>query len=116
MPATIIDNPTRLEDRFVSQKVGRYAMDVEGFRRNIPLGIHIFVEIDLGRNVIDQLEASNLDDPMPVFRVQTSGFRVQDYFTHAVDSRPIAGTFDYGRFQVRRYALVGARHSLDRGR
>ncbi len=57
-------------------------MHPKGFVGNVALGIDIDVKGLASRNRIQKLDAADLDDPMPLGRIETGGFRVEDDFPH----------------------------------
>ena len=73
------------------QKFSRKSVDCEGLGRHIAVGIEIDVKSRSGRDSIQQFDTTKFDDPMPLARIQTGSFDVQDDFAH---SRPTRESLD----------------------
>ena len=86
----------RAEQRLVREELIGQTMDLERAGRHLPLGIDVSVVRRAGRDVVDQLDAADLDDTVAALRVETGGFGVEDDFAHsgpaAVDARAAANT------------------------
>src|SRR5690606_32766052 len=67
-------------DRLVGKELRRQAMDGEGAGRYVALGIDKAVEGPAGGDVIDKLDTADLDDPMPLLRLQAGRFGVEYNF------------------------------------
>jgi hypothetical protein len=50
------------------------------------------VEGFAGQYPVNHFDASNFNHPVPIVRIKSSGFRVENYFSHAV--------FDIGLFSL----------------
>ncbi len=72
------------EERLVGKKFLAQPMDVESGRRHVPFGIDIDVEALAGRDVVLELDAADLHEPMPVLRIEAGGFGIENDFTHRV--------------------------------
>ena len=57
-------------------------MHPKGFLGNVALGIDIDVKGLASRNRIEKLDETDLDDPVPLGRIETGGFCVEDDFPH----------------------------------
>ena len=77
------------------ERVGQ-AVNLERPRGHLPLGIDIGVERLARGDVVDQLEAADLDDPVAPVRVEAGRFGIEDDFAHkgpaAADARAAART------------------------
>src|SRR5882724_10172724 len=77
-------------------------------RRHFPFRIDITVEAPLGRYVIQQFEAGDFDDPVPVARVETRGLRIYDDLPHCLALRREPST----RYRVAALSACPLRTSL----
>ena len=53
-----------------------------GFRRHVAVGIDIDVIAPAARDVIDELDRTDLDDAMALGRIEAGGFGIEDDFAH----------------------------------
>ena len=93
-----------IEQRLVGQEFRTQPVDGKGLRRHVAFGVEIDVEALAGGEVVDQLDAADLDQPVTLLRLEARGFGVENDFTHdgsaLVDSRaaasacPAAAPFD----------------------
>lgn len=75
------------EQRLVGQEaVGEAVHSLRGSRHRA-LRIEIGVEALAGGNSIDEFDAADFDETVPVQRVQTSGFGIEDNFAHSALTR-----------------------------
>src|ERR1051325_7296916 len=58
-------------------------MDRFRLGRYLALGVEVPVEGRAGRNAVEQLDAADLDQAMPLCGVKAGGFGVEDDFAHA---------------------------------
>ena len=72
------------EQGLVAQEIIPQTMHGKGLFRHGALGIYIFVESAARRHVVIELDRADLDDAVAGFRFKTSGFRVEDDFTHGL--------------------------------
>ena len=67
---------------WLGEELGGDAVHRERFLRHVALGIDVAVEFAPGRDVVHQLDAGDLDDAMPVIRVEPGGFGVEHDLAH----------------------------------
>src|SRR6185437_60833 len=72
----------RGEGWMLREELGGDAVHLFGFRRDIALRIDVAMEGATGRQVIEQLDAGDLDDTMSLGRLQPGGFGVEDDLAH----------------------------------
>ena len=72
------------ELRLVRQKGIGQAVNFKGLGRHVAFGIDVDMEDLAGRDVIDQFDTADLDDPMTVPWIETGGFRIEDDFAHCL--------------------------------
>ena len=79
----------RREDGFVRQKRVGQTVDAERALRDRPSRVDVTVEGHPRLDVVDELDAADLDQPVPVLGIRTGGFGVEDDLTEhgAVHSR-----------------------------
>src|SRR5258708_7122990 len=70
------------EGRMRGEELGGEAMHLFRLRRYVALRIDIAMEDAPGRQVVEELDAGQLDDAVPLRRLQPSGFRIQDALPH----------------------------------
>lgn len=63
------------------------AVDGERLGRNAAVRVEIALETLSGGNVVDQLDAADLDDPVTAAGIETGRFRVEADLTHALSYR-----------------------------
>jgi hypothetical protein len=68
-------------------------MDRKRFFGHVALGINVTMKSSAGRDVVDKLDAGDLDDAMAFARIQTGRFGVEDDFAH-LPSPPLAEESD----------------------
>src|SRR5271166_3630546 len=66
-----------MHEEFCSQ-----AVDGERIFRHVTLRIHVPVKTPTGRDVVNQLDTGDLDDPMSLARIEARRFSVQYDFAH----------------------------------
>jgi hypothetical protein len=74
----------RGERRMRRQELGREPVHRIGVLRHIALGIDVAMEDAAGRHVIDELDAADLDDAMPVIGIESRRLGVEHDLAHAV--------------------------------
>ena len=72
----------RREERLIPEEGVVEAMHLHGIDRVRPLGIEVAVEAPPGRDVVDQLDAADLDDAVAGFRVEAGSLGIEDDFAH----------------------------------
>ncbi len=72
----------RREERLALQHLGGDAVDRDGLRRDVALGIDGVVEDAAGGHVIDELDAGDLDQPMPRIGIEAGGLGIENDFAH----------------------------------
>ncbi len=70
------------EDRFIAEELGAETVNLERSLRHVALGIDILVIGAAGRQVVEQLNGTDLDNTVALFRVETGGFGVENDLTH----------------------------------
>ena len=70
------------KSRLVLQEGGRKAMDRKGFGRHVALGIDVAVKTTSGRDVVDEFDARDFDDTMPLVRIEACRFGIEDDLAH----------------------------------
>ena len=70
------------EHGLLGQKLLGQAVDRAGVLGHVALGIEVAVKMIAGRDVVQQLDAADLDHPMTVVRVQTRGLGIEHDLTH----------------------------------
>ncbi len=70
------------ERRLTSEKFCGQAMDGECILGHLALGIDVSVKFSTGRNMMNEFDASDLDDAMSLPRIETSRFGIQNDFAH----------------------------------
>ncbi len=70
------------EDRFVGEELLRQAMDLKGLLRHVPFRVDVFLEGLAGRQVIDQFDGADFDDPVPGRRIESRRFGIQNDLSH----------------------------------
>ena len=88
----VVDEGQELVDdlgkgRKAREEVLAEAVDLEGFLGHVALGIDVALELRARFDVIDQLQAGDLDDAMSRGGIEASGLGIQNDFTHAWLSR-----------------------------
>ena len=68
--------------RLVRQKLCGDAVDRERIFGHVALGIDVAVKFAAGRDVVDQLDAGDLDDAMAFARIETGRFGIEHDFAH----------------------------------
>ncbi len=68
------------EQPVLGEEFRRQAVDLVGFRRHISFGIEIALKMLAGRQVVDQLEAADLDDPVTRTWIEAGGLGIEDDF------------------------------------
>ncbi len=76
------------EGRKFRQELGREPMHRIGLFRHGALGIDMAVEDAAGRHVIDQLDAAELDDAVPVAGIETRRLSIEHDLAHAASASP----------------------------
>src|SRR5262249_15537558 len=69
------------------------AVNPGGIDRHRPFRVDVFVELLAGREVVHQLDATDLDHAVAVPRVEASGLGIEDDFAHGADSPGILHRF-----------------------
>src|SRR3954451_21301974 len=59
-------------------------MHGESLLRHVALGVYVAVEFPPGRDVMQQFDAGDLDDPVPVAGIEASGLGVNHDFPHCL--------------------------------
>ena len=67
-----------LEERLVLQEIAGQAVHRYGVAVDVALGIEIAVKLAAGRDAVDDLDAAELDQAIPVGVVEARGLRVDD--------------------------------------
>src|SRR5262249_24787378 len=62
--------------RLARKKFGCQAVDGKSILRHVALGIGVPAKTPPGRDMLNQLDAGDLDDPMPIARIETSRFGI----------------------------------------
>src|SRR5262249_26407730 len=70
------------EERLVLEKISREAMDCDYLGRHVALRINVAMKALPGRDAIDELDAADLHDPMPLERVESRRLRIEHDFAH----------------------------------
>src|SRR5262249_15923996 len=70
------------KERLVFEKLGRQAVDRNGFGRHLPLRIEIAMKPLPGRNAIDELDAADFHHPMALKGIESRGLRIEYDFAH----------------------------------
>src|SRR5262245_59932813 len=70
------------KQRFVFQELGGETVDLECGSRHLTLGIYIAVEALAGRNLVVELYAADLHEPIALIGIETRRFRVQYDLAH----------------------------------
>ena len=71
------------EARLVLEELVGDAVDAQRALLHCPLGVDVAVEMVPGEAPGDQLDAADLDDPVPEPRVETGRFGVEDDLSHS---------------------------------
>ncbi len=71
------------KQRLVAQKVARQAMHRESLRRHVALGIEIAVKVLSARDAIEQLDAADLHQPMPLIGIEPGRLGIEHDLAHA---------------------------------
>ena len=71
------------EQRLVRQELRRQPVDLLGAGIDLPLRVQILVEGAPGRPAVHQLDAADLDDPVPLLGLQACRFSIQYDLSHA---------------------------------
>src|SRR6185312_10782407 len=74
----------RGERRMLRQELGGEAVHFFRFGRDVALRIDIAMEGAPGRQMVEQLDAGDLDDAVSLRRLEPGGFRIKDDLAHAV--------------------------------
>jgi hypothetical protein len=69
--------------RFVPEELGRKAVDGYGLGRHITFGIDVAMKILTAGEPIDQLDAPDLDQPMPLEGIKPGRLGIEHYLAHA---------------------------------
>ena len=72
----------RLKPGLALQELRGDAVDCQRFSRHVAVRIDIAVEFPPGRDVVHQLDAGDLNDAMPLIRVEPGRFGVDDDLAH----------------------------------
>jgi len=91
---------TRLvEEEFVAD-----AVDLDGSRVDLAVGLQVLVQAVAGRPPVHDLDTADLDDPVSVRRLKAGGLRVEDDLAHLqnlhgtlVSCHPSNGVFSEAR-------------------
>ena len=75
-----------VKHRVLLQKFQRQAVDVESLDRHVPFGIDVFVKGAPGREPVQQLDAADLHQPVPLHRVEAGRFGIEDNFPQGSES------------------------------
>src|SRR5262249_37672848 len=75
-----VDDIRVREVRLAAERLVGDAGDADGGLGNGPAGIDVDLEFTAGRQVVDQLDAADLYDPVPLSGVEAGGFGVEDDF------------------------------------
>ena len=70
------------EDRLVGEELVRQSMNLEGFLGISRSGLMYFWKVLAGRQVVDQLDGADFDDPMAGRGVETGRFGIQNDLSH----------------------------------
>src|SRR5262249_2538055 len=70
------------KERLVFEKLGRQAVDRNGFGRHLALRIEIAMKTLPGRNAIDELDAADFHHPMALKGIESRGLRIEYDFAH----------------------------------
>ena len=74
------------EAGLVLQEITRDAVHLERPVVDLPIRLQIVMKPSVGQAAIHQLDAADLDDSVPLLRVETRRFRIEDHLPH--DNRP----------------------------
>lgn len=66
----------------IAQEFGGDAMHVRGAGLDLTIGLEILVKVVTGQTTIDQLDAPDLDDAVPLKRVETGRLGIQHELSH----------------------------------
>src|SRR4029078_11524496 len=69
------------------QELGRQPMDCKGLGRHITVGIDVDVERRSGRYAVEELNAAELHETMPLARIETGRFSIENDFAHIAFQR-----------------------------
>ena len=70
------------EERLVLEEVGRQAVHRERLGRHVALRIEIAVEVWPVGNAVEQLDAADLDQPMPLVGIEAGGLGIEHDLAH----------------------------------
>jgi hypothetical protein len=75
------DEPEKLvhdrgKRRLASEEFGGQAVDSESIPRHVALGIDMSVKTPTARDMVDQFDAGNLDDPMSIVRIEAGSLSI----------------------------------------
>jgi hypothetical protein len=76
----LVDNAG--EDGCAFELVERDAVDADGFFGDVAFRMDQHVEHAIRRNMIVQLDAADLDDPVTAVRIEACGFGIENDFAH----------------------------------
>src|SRR5947209_3556429 len=75
-----------LEQRLAGQELAREAVHLEGGFRNVPLRIEVAMKDLPGRNAIVEYETADLDEAMPVARIEPCRLGIENDLPHLTPS------------------------------
>src|SRR6185312_3008537 len=70
------------EQCLVGQEFGGKTMHALGLDGDVALGVEVVLQRAAGGEMIYQLDAADLDDPVPFRRLEARCFGVENYFAH----------------------------------
>src|SRR6185369_2946405 len=70
------------KQRFAGEKFSRNAVDVLGLNGDVALGIDETMKLAAGRNAVEDLDATDFDQSVALFRIEASRFRVENDLAH----------------------------------
>src|SRR5690606_1575180 len=70
------------ESRKPRQKFGGEAVHLQRLRVAVAIGVHVQVQMIAGNRAVYQLDAGELDDTMPLCRIQAGGFGIKNDLPH----------------------------------
>ncbi len=73
-----------MEARLVPQHLQRDAMHPESLFRNVALGVDVMMEDLASGDAVEQLDAADLDQPVPLIRVKAGRFGIEHDLAHTV--------------------------------
>ena len=68
--------------RMLGEEFGVEPMYRHGVRRDIALGVDVTMQLAAGRDVVDQFETGDLDDPVARLWIKSGGFGIDHDLAH----------------------------------